>query len=100
LFHELGVQEQTWSRWHQALSSGKWLAVVPECPQISLLASIDEGIIHFKGEELRMLHEECEYANQRVNDDRARAILNKLQEATNRAIERDGEVAVHPFGRP
>lgn len=72
--------------------------MIQQCPHLSMLASADEGKIRFKGEELRKLLEECEYANERVVNDRALAILSHLQEGANRAIERDGEVVVHPFG--
>jgi hypothetical protein len=51
---DLNVNEQRWEEWRNAVNSAeRHIPVVPDFPEISRLACIDEGVTHFDPNQLR-----------------------------------------------
>jgi hypothetical protein len=94
---ELRISEQRWRDWHAAVQSArKDSPVVPEFPQISRLAYIDEGTIRFGAKDL---NDECIRMTSVVKSDATRRLIADLLEASRLALqEEDAELIVHPFG--
>lgn len=97
-WEELGVGQEQWSEWQNALSSGQPFTLVPTAPQVSRIASADEGAVTFVGSTLQQLHDECVTAMLRVGSLETRSLLSDLVSAANVASVEHGEVVVHPFG--
>jgi len=95
---EMGVNDTTWQRWHAALSSGENYVLLSDFPQLSILASADEGNVKFSGKRLLELSQECQRAAAIVYGRKAQSILALLMEGTDLALERNGQLVVHPFG--
>ena len=92
LWKELQISDQQWDDWH---SSQVNTPLLTELPEISKLAYIDEGVVHFRPKEL---NDECVRLLPRLGGEATRDLVELLQEASDRALK-DGnsEVVVHPF---
>jgi len=67
----------------------------PEFAQISRLAYLDEGAVHFEPQEP---HEECTRLMSSVDDGGAQEIIRNLLDASDSALrDEDADVIVHPF---
>lgn len=97
LWHEMGLGQSDWSSWHDAQRSGQEYILLPDFPEISRIASVDEGITNFREQALRDLHEECQRACKTVHGPAAQSILTLLLDGANLALESDGYLIVHPF---
>jgi hypothetical protein len=98
LWDDLGVSKERWQQWDRELQSGRYTPVVAELPEISVLASVDEGRISYRGDSVRALSAECERALQRVHSKEATELLKGLLGACAQIIQSGGEIDVHPFG--
>lgn len=97
LWHEMGLGQNDWASWHDALRSGQEYILLPDFPEISRIASADEGITTFRDQALRELHEECQRACKTVYGPGAQSILTLLLDGANLALESHGYLIVHPF---
>jgi hypothetical protein len=95
---ELGVTDQHWSQWHDAPSSGQPFTLVPGAPQLSRMASVDEGMVKYAGAALQQLRDECVSVLLRTGSAEARTLLNHLINGSAVASEENGELTIHPFG--
>ena len=92
LWQELQISEQHWDDWHASQVNTPLLAEIPE---ISKLAYIDEGIVHFRPKEL---NDECVRLLPRLGGEATRDLVERLREASEQALENENsEVIVHPF---
>lgn len=96
LWQELGVDEQKWLDWQSAIQTSQQdIPVLPDFPQISKLAYIDEGTVHFQAREL---HDECVRMSSLLGGAETQQIIRGLLEASDSALEsNDADVVVHPY---
>jgi hypothetical protein len=96
LWQELGVGEQEWLDWQNAVQTAQQdIPVLPDFPQISKLAYIDEGTVHFQAREL---HEECVRMSSLLGGEATQQIIRSLLEASDSALQNnDADVVVHPY---
>ncbi len=94
---ELQVEEQRWQDWRAAVqNAGADIPLLPDFPQISRLAYIDEGTVPFIPEELR---DECIGMASVVQSEGSRRLIADLLEATRLALQvANAKLVVHPFG--
>jgi hypothetical protein len=98
LWEELGVTEERWAQWRHELETGRDGLLLLDSPQLSVLASIDEGAIRYQGSAIRILKAECEKALSQLASSAAKRIVWELFRACDSAIRGQGDVVVHPFG--
>jgi hypothetical protein len=98
LWDNLGVTRKQWNHWNEELQTGRYIPVLAKLPQLSHLASVDEGVISYRDSSLELLRAECEQALTKVRADSAREVLQDLVTACTLALQRKGAVLVHPFG--
>ena len=92
LWQELQINEQQWENWH---SSQINVPLLPDLPEISKLAYIDEGVVHFQPKELS---DECARLMPVLNGEEVRKLIERLQRASELAMDTENsEVIVHPF---
>lgn len=92
LWQELRISEHQWEEWHSSQVS---VPLLPELPEISKLAYIDEGVVHFRPKEL---NEECVRLMPMLSGEDTRKLIESLQKASELALEGESsEVIVHPF---
>jgi hypothetical protein len=92
LWQELQISEQQWEDWH---SSQINVPLLPEFPEISKLAYIDEGVVHFQPKELS---NECIRLMPTLSGEETRKLIERLQKASELAMgSENSEVIVHPF---
>jgi hypothetical protein len=97
-WNEMGVDQSAWNRWHIALSSGVDYVLIPDFPQLSRLASADEGKVRFSGPMLQEIYRERQRAIGGVHGHGPQLFLELLMDGASHAFEDNGEVVVHPFG--
>lgn len=97
-WNELGVTQQRWSEWQDALSSGQPFTLVPTAGQLSRMASADEGVVKYAGSDLQQLRDECVSLLLKIGSSENRTLLNNLVNASAIALKSNGEVVIHPFG--
>lgn len=92
LWDELQISKQQWEDW-QSLQVN--VPLLPDFPEISKLAYIDEGVVHFRPKEL---NEECVHLLETLNGEATRELVESLLKASNLAMQSENiEVIVHPF---
>jgi hypothetical protein len=91
LWDELGVTPERWGQWREA--HGR-LAVVPELPNLSRLAYIDEGPLPF--EDALELRAECSRALLKASTRNVKTLLKALARAARAAAGIGGTVVVFP----
>jgi hypothetical protein len=96
LWQEMGVGEQNWLDWQNAVQAARQdIPVLPDFPQISKLAYIDEGTVHL---DARELHDECVRMSSLLTSEETQQIVRSLLEASNSALQNnDADVVVHPY---
>jgi hypothetical protein len=96
LWQEMGVGEQNWLDWQKAVQAARQdIPVLPDFPQISKLAYIDEGTVHL---DARELHDECVRMSSLLTSEETQQIVRSLLEASNSALQNnDADVVVHPY---
>ena len=87
----LKVTAERWAEWQSRRGD---LIVVPELPNLSLFAHIDEGPISFR--DLTSLRHECVTVLSRVTDAHVRELLEGVIMATTVAEESNGVVTIFP----
>jgi hypothetical protein len=94
---ELNVGSQRWEEWRSTINSiGQSIPVLPDFPEISNLAYIDEGVIAFSS---RRLHDDCARMLPAMANEATRQLIGQLLDASILALsEENAEVIVHPFG--
>jgi hypothetical protein len=98
LWNDLGVSEKRWDQWRRGLQTNNHVFLIEDFPQLSGLASADEGAIRYKDDALTALRAECERALSRVRASGAKKIVQDLLSACGSAIQGGKEVVVHAFG--
>jgi hypothetical protein len=92
LWQELHISEQQWDDWHSSRVNTPLLA---EFPEISKLAYIDEGIVHFRPKELK---DECVRLISSLRGEETHNLIECLRIAAVQALDdKNLEVIVHPF---
>jgi hypothetical protein len=87
LWEELQVREEDWTARHETIHTTQQdISLLPEFPQISRLAYIDEGTVHFNA---RDLSEECVRLLTTLKSDATRHLLGDLLEAARSALEEE-----------
>ena len=94
---QLGVGEQRWKQWHAAVRNGRAIVFVEDSPQLSRLASADEGRLVYGREDLTDLEAECQRVK-RITNGRAEFVIDKLLMAVRESGQQDDIVVIHPFG--
>ena len=97
IWNELGVVERNWDEWHDRVQSERrHFPIIDGLNEISMLAYILEGSVHFKPEKLL---EDCDAAMPIVKSAATRAMVSDLRRAAEAALKiQDADVVVHPFG--
>jgi len=98
LWNDLGVTRRRWEEWGNGLTT-KYVPIVEDMPQLSGLASVDEGAIRYQDDALKELLTECERALQSAHASAAQKVLESLINACSLALQKNGQVVIHPFGR-
>jgi len=70
---------------------------VEDSPQLSRLASADEGRLVYGREDLTDLEAECQRVK-RITNGRAEFVIDKLLMAVRESGQQDDIVVIHPFG--
>ncbi len=93
LWGDLQVPRRQWESWQSEQENTPLLADLPE---VSKLAYIDEGAVHFSPMELS---KECIRLMPALSSDAARQLIRSLINACEIALigERDADLVVHPF---
>ena len=96
LWQELGVREEKWLDWQNAVQAAQQdIPVLPDFPQISKLAYIDEGTVHFQASELR---DECVRMSSLLGREETQQIIRALLQASDSALQNNNaDVVVHPY---
>jgi hypothetical protein len=97
-WNNLGVTRIQWQEWDASLTT-KYVPIVEDFPQLSGLASVDEGTIKYKGNAISELWSECRRARQLTQTAADEKLLDDLINACSLAMQNNGQVVVHPFGR-
>lgn len=94
---DLNVSKQQWEEWRKAVNAaGRHIPVIPEFPEISKLAYIDEGVISF---DPRRLQGDCTRLLPLAKSDATRKLVGDLLTAALLALNQENaEVIIHPFG--
>jgi hypothetical protein len=96
LWQELGISGQQWTDWHSAVQAAQQDSpILPDFPQISKLAYIDEGTVHF---EPTGLHDECVRIGSMLSREDSQQLIRSLLEASESALQnKDADLVVHPY---
>lgn len=96
LWDDMQINEQQWRDWQSTVQSAqREIPLLPDLPQISKLAYIDEGAVHFRPSEL---HEECVRLMSTMSSDATRKLLRSLLDASDLALRcENADIVVHPF---
>jgi hypothetical protein len=97
LWDDLNVSERQWEAWRNAVNSAeRHIPVIPDFPETSKLAYIDEGVVHF---DPKQLHDDCTRLLPLAKSDATRQLIGDLLGAALLALgQENAEVIVHPFG--
>lgn len=99
LWKDLGITTEHWNKWEQGLAT-KYVPLDERLPQLSGLASVEEGAIKYQGSEVEELLADCERARPMVRTSEAQRLLDYLINACTVALHANAQVAIHPFGLP
>ena len=77
LWDDLNVTRQQWEEWRNTVNSAGHIPLIPVFPEISNLAYIDEGVIHF---DPKQLQDECTRLLTLAKSDATRQLIGDLLE--------------------
>ena len=97
IWDELQITDQQWEEWRRAVNSAeRHIPVIPDFPEISKFAYIDEGVISF---DPKQLHDDCTRFLPIAESDATRQLIGDLLAVAVLALgQENAEVIIHPFG--
>jgi hypothetical protein len=96
VWDELGISAQQWDEWWKSVSAaGRHIPVVPDLPELSKLAYIDEGVISF---DPKLLRDDCMLLLPTLKTAAAKRLVGDLLGAALAALSQESaEVITHPY---